>query len=250
MKPERRLSEQSKTSARRRELSHVSSSGFTTFWNHEVREVTHVIESPRPDTEVLNWSAALEPERGLGSASPGQPTMRREAATLCMGVWLMGTVCVSVVAAQDFYTIDRLLANPGNEAFASMVDEIGCGESRSFLRYLASELNRLFFQLWNLSQFGIGAAVLWLVLGIPQASKLKWPVLGMLAVVAFLTIWVTPQVLAVGRNLDFVPREPEPPSLATFRMLHATYTVLEMLKFAVGIVVTAWIFRLPRQAES
>ena len=100
--------------------------------------------------------------------------MRREAATLCMGVWLMGTVSVNVVATQDFYIIDRLLANPRSQTFASMVEQIGRSEARHFLRYLASELNRLFFQLWNLAQFGVGAAVLWLVLGIPQASKLKW----------------------------------------------------------------------------
>ena len=174
--------------------------------------------------------------------------MRRAAAALCMGVWLMGTICVSVVATQDFYTIDRLLASPGNETFARMVEQIGPGESRSLLRYLASELNRLFFQLWNLAQFGIGAAVLWLVLGIPQAFKLRWPLIGMLAVVAFLTIWVTPQLLAVGRSLDFVPRDPEPRSLTTFGMLHATYAILEVLKFAVGILVTVGIFRLPREA--
>ena len=165
-----------------------------------------------------------------------------------MGVWLMGTIFVSVVAAQDFYTIDRLLASPDNETFARMVEEIGPGDSRSLLRYLASELNRRFFQLWNLAQFRIGAAVLWLVLGVPQASRLKWPLIGMLAVVAFLTIWVTPQIMAVGRGLDFVPREPEPQSLATFGMLHATYASLEVLKFAVGVLVAVGIFSLPRQA--
>ncbi len=174
--------------------------------------------------------------------------MRREAAALGMGVWLMGTICVSVVAAQDFYTIDRLLASQDNETFARMVEEIGPDDSRSLLRYLASELNRLFFQLWNLAQFGIGAAVLWLVLGIPQASRLKWPLIGMLAVVAFLTIWVTPQIMAVGRGLDFVPRDPEPRNLATFGMLHATYASLEVLKFAVGVLVAVGVFRLPRQA--
>ena len=44
--------------------------------------------------------------------------MKREAATFCLGLWLMGTVCVSVAAMQDFYTIDRLLADPGNDTFA------------------------------------------------------------------------------------------------------------------------------------
>ena len=173
--------------------------------------------------------------------------MRREAAALCIGVWLMGTVSVIVVAAQDFYTVDRLLANPGNETFARMVEQIGPADSREFLRHLSSELNRLFFQIWNFSQFAIGGAALWLVLGIPQAPRLRWTILGMLAVVLLLTVWVTPQILTVGRSLDFVPREPPPPAMSRFGILHATYTILELLKFSAGILVGVWILRLPRQ---
>ena len=32
---------------------------------------------------------------------------------MIMGAWLMGSVCTSVVATQNFYTIDRLLGHPG-----------------------------------------------------------------------------------------------------------------------------------------
>jgi hypothetical protein len=57
----------------------------------------------------------------------------------------MGTLCVSVVAMQDFYTVDRLLGTSSNNAFAGMVEDLGRESTRSLLRYLASELNRLFF---------------------------------------------------------------------------------------------------------
>ena len=77
--------------------------------------------------------------------------MRAHAAAFCLGVWVMGTVCVSVVAMQDFCTVDRLLTTSSNEAFAGMVEDFGREDSRNFLRYLASELNRLFFRLWNLA---------------------------------------------------------------------------------------------------
>ena len=40
----------------------------------------------------------------------------------CMGAWLMGTVCTAVVATQNFYTIDRLLAAEPNPAFTAVVD--------------------------------------------------------------------------------------------------------------------------------
>ena len=172
--------------------------------------------------------------------------MKREAAALCLGVWLMGTIAVSVVAAQDFYTIDRLLTDRDNATFARMVDQIGPGASRDFLRYLSSELNRLFFQLWNYAQVVIGAVMLWLVAGIRQAPRLKWPVIAMLVIVAFLTVWVTPQTLTVGRALDFVPRDPPPASLSSFGLLHGAYTSLELVKFVIGIGISVWIFRLPR----
>ena len=137
-------------------------------------------------------------------------------------------------------------ADPGNATFAGMVKQIGHDESRSLLRYLASELNRLFFQLWNFAQFGIGGIALWLVLGIPQASRVQWLVTAMLVTVALLTVWITPQILEVGRSLDFVPRDPVPANMSTFGFLHAAYTTLEMLKFAVGVLGVVWIFRLPR----
>ena len=127
-----------------------------------------------------------------------------------------------------------------------MVEDFGRANSRDVLRYLVSELNRLFFQLWNLAQFGIGGAVLWLVWGVPRASRLRGLLLGMLAVVVFLTVWVTPEILTVGRNLDFVARDPEPPTLRRFGMLHATYTILELLKCGVGILAAVWIVGLGR----
>ena len=97
--------------------------------------------------------------------------MKTHAAVFFLGVWVMGTVCVSVVAMQDFYTVDRLLNSSSNETFSGMVEDFGRENSRNFSRYLASELNRLFFQLWNLAQFGIGGAVLWLVWGVPPSVK-------------------------------------------------------------------------------
>ena len=176
--------------------------------------------------------------------------MKREAAALCLGVWLMGTVCVSIVATQNFYTIDRLLTRPDNADFVQLVEQIGTSSARDFLRYLSSELNRLFFQIWNYAQFAIGGVTLWLVVGLREAPKLKWFVLVMLAVLVLLTIWLTPQIVSVGRSLDFVPRDPPPAALQTFGLLHAAYTILEMLKLATGVVAVIWLLRSPRGLAS
>ena len=73
--------------------------------------------------------------------------VKQRLAMFALGVWLAGTILVSVVAAQNFYTIDRLLAESPNATFMSLVERIGRSEARDVLRYLSSELNRLYFRL-------------------------------------------------------------------------------------------------------
>ena len=190
----------------------------------------------------------MTPMQGTAAPPRGQAggDARVHAALFCLGLWVMGTLWVSVVAAQNFFTIDRLLAGPSHAEFTAFVDTAGRETARSVLRYLSSELNRLFFTWWNVAQLGIGAATLWLVWPLADAGRLKLALAAMLLVVAVLAIGLTPPIVAVGRSLDFVPRDPLPPALATFGRLHAAYTVLELLKCAAAILVAAWLVRRGR----
>ena len=65
----------------------------------------------------------------------------------------------------------------------------------------------------------------------------------MLLVVLFLMVFITPPVLRIGRILDFVPRDPAPPQMRTFGLLHTTYTVFSVINLVLGILVTLWIQR-------
>lgn len=158
-----------------------------------------------------------------------------------LGAWLAGTILVSVVATENFYTIDRLMARSPNSTFTSLTERLGKSETRNVLRYLSSELNRLYFQLWNATQLVLGILVLWLLAGNRSPAKARWGVVGMLALVVLMIVWLTPQIVSVGRSLDFVPRDPVPPALARFGLLHGAYLLLEACKLLVGIVVTVWI---------
>ncbi len=155
-----------------------------------------------------------------------------------MGVWLTGTIATAVVATENFYTIDRLLEGKPNQAFAADIDKFGHDATRELLRYLSSELNRLYFQLWNLAQLAVGIVALWLVVKLPAATKPKWWIVWMLAIVLFLTAFITPFILSVGRSIDFVPRDPPPDGLRTFGLLHAAYTVFDGVMLILGIMAT------------
>jgi hypothetical protein len=64
-----------------------------------------------------------------------------------------------------------------------------------------------------------------------------------LAVVVLLLVYLTPAIVTLGRELDFVPRDPPPPGMSRFWVLHAAYTSMEMLKLAAGLLVCGLIAR-------
>jgi len=174
--------------------------------------------------------------------------LKQRWTLVAMGAWIAGTVCMSVVATENFYTIDRLFAGSPNGAFSRAVQQLGQPQARELLRYLSSELNRLYFQIWNVAQIAIAALVLWLLAGSREQDpagrrRVTRGVLAMLASVVLMLGWLTPAIVSQGRSLDFVPRDPAPPGLQRFWVLHAAYTSLEMIKLVIGIVVTWWIAR-------
>ena len=75
-------------------------------------------------------------------------------------------------------------------------------------------------------------------------------VLGISFAVVLMLVWLTPAIVSLGRSLDFVSRDPPPPGMQRFWVLHAAYTSLEMIKLVVGIVVTAWVTRTASPAPS
>jgi hypothetical protein len=158
-----------------------------------------------------------------------------------MAVWLMGTVVMAVVATQNFYTIDRLMESSSHPVFVADIEKLGHDAARDLLRYLSSELNRLYFQYWNLAQLPLGILALWLVIKIPGSDNAKKQIVAMLGIVLFLTVLITPRMLSVGRSIDFVPRDPPPDGLRTFGLLHAAYSVFDGIELILGIIVTLWL---------
>ena len=89
--------------------------------------------------------------------------MKLRWALVVMGMWIMGSICMSVVATENFYTIDRLLETSPNVEFHRSVQQLRHAPARDLLRYLSSELNRLYFQTWNVAQLVLGGLALWLL---------------------------------------------------------------------------------------
>jgi hypothetical protein len=175
--------------------------------------------------------------------------MKLRWALVVMGMWIMGSICMSVVATENFYTIDRLLETSPNVEFHRSVQQLGHAPARDLLRYLSSELNRLYFQAWNVAQLVLGGLAWWLLatsraslaMQNMQRRRALWGVAAMLGVVVLMLGYLTPQIVSLGRSLDFVPRDPAPPGMQKFWILHAAYTSLEMVKLLTGLMVAWWL---------
>jgi hypothetical protein len=176
--------------------------------------------------------------------------MKERWLLLLLGAWGMGSLVLLFVAPTNFRLIDELLAHSGSQSFHSVVERVGHDATRELLRYLSSELNRKFFLLWNVVQVGLSVALVWLSRALPAARRVAAALLVAAALVGVLLI-VQPLITRLGRSLDFVPRQPPPPALAQFQLLHVAYTVIELLKLVALALAALWSLRAaPRAAAT
>jgi hypothetical protein len=162
-----------------------------------------------------------------------------------LGAWLMGSAIAFAVAPTNFHRIDELLAASDNASFRALIERVGAADTRDLLRYLASELNRVLFAGWNVAQAGLGTLALVFAWRARAERSLRRLVLAATLIVAVLLLVLTPWITGVGRSLDFVPREPPPPQLGRFQLLHVAYTALDVIKVA---CLSIALYRIVRAA--
>ena len=168
-----------------------------------------------------------------------RPHLANSLRLSLMGAWLMGTVFLWVIATENFRRVDAVLSSPHSE-FHQRLEPLPAGEARVVLRFLASELNRFYFTVWGWSQLILGGVILILSLRM-AADRFDLGLLGaMWILAATLILWVTPSIIEIGRQVDFVPRSPPPPQMDTFWRYHLAYTSTDLIKFGVGLF---WLLR-------
>ena len=171
---------------------------------------------------------------------------RHRIAAFLSGCLIVGSLFMIFVATQNFQTVDRVLATPAPEA-SEMFQTLGPDNSRLLLRYLAGEENRLFFVSWELAQIALGVLLTAILLsgmrsGLPAGRNRLLAGLagGMVIVALFQHFRVTPEMIALGREIEFGAGAGSP-AYTQFWRLHGLYGVLEVAKLALVMVVAAFL---------
>jgi hypothetical protein len=163
----------------------------------------------------------------------------RRLACFLLGAWLAGGLFMATVATQNFRSVDRLLARPAVPA-ARQMQKLGPVAARTLLRYLVSEQNRTYFETWGILEMAIGGLLLMVLLfgSTERAFTLLLAAL-MLLIVLIQRLVLTPEIVDLGRTIDFVPAARPSPERAHFWVLHSIFSGLELLKWALAFFLTA-----------
>ncbi|TAM78848.1 MAG: hypothetical protein EPN47_20945 [Acidobacteria bacterium] len=152
-----------------------------------------------------------------------------------LGMWVGWTLFMWFAATRSFRTVDEVLKLPPAQ-FSSDAQSMKPGQTREVLRYLASEINRTYFRAYGWGQLVLGTVLLFLLAWKTPRNGLNAAIAAiMLFIVIILTLGVMPQIIALGRNIDFLPRTPPPPGYQRFWKLHMTFTGLDGTKLLCGI---------------
>ena len=167
--------------------------------------------------------------------------MTRTARSACilMGAWLALTPFMWFAATRTYRSVDRVLAvnDPDFQAAIKPIHSQTSGDSiRPVLRHLASEINRSLFAGYSATQIALGMAVLLLLFrSSPRDNVAVALTSAMLALVLLLARFVQPQIVALGRQIDF--GLPPAGIVHRFWTFHVIFTVLDGVKLILGLGV-------------
>jgi hypothetical protein len=146
------------------------------------------------------------------------------------------------LAAGSIHSVDRLLARP-NAVARLEVRELGPAQARLLLEYQAAEQVRSCQEIWEVAQIVLGALFFFFLLFGTTENKFPMAlVLSMMLIVLLQRFLLTPELISIGRSVDFAPdvQSTERTRLEVLRMVSFG---VEILKLGLGCMLAARLIR-------
>lgn len=164
----------------------------------------------------------------------------RRLALFFLGMWIGVSLFVAFAATRNFASVDSLLQAPPEPA-AQVLKSLPPDSARRLLRHLVGEENRSYFENWELAQFGLGLLIAALLFIEPRTRKLAAFPCGMLLLVVFLHFKVTPEVVWLGRQIEFLPAAAASAERREFASMHSIYGAMELTKLLLGLILAGFL---------
>lgn len=172
-------------------------------------------------------------------------------AVAILAAWIMSTLCMWFAATSSFATVERVMQS-GQPELVELTKPLGEASTRMLLRHVASEINRSVFWGYGALQIGLGAILFLLLWKQKPRNHVDVGVVAtMLALSVILTLVITPLIVSIGRDIDFLPRNPPPAVMPRFWALHGSFTGLDGVKLLAGIgLLLRWMFKFKNPQDT
>jgi len=161
-------------------------------------------------------------------------------ACFLLGLWLGGSLFWVWLDTGSLRAVDRLLDQP-NPAVAQQLETLGRADARPLLRYQVAEVNRWYAESWETVQLFFGTFLFFFLLfGTGEDKSSLLAVLLMVAIVVAQRFLLTAQLVGLDRTLDFTPNL-SIQERNRFHAIHTVYYALEMLKWGLGLGLSAFL---------
>jgi hypothetical protein len=168
---------------------------------------------------------------------------------MILGAWLGGGFLLMYLASNGFERVTGILGGPPPQV-AKTLQAIPPADQRALLRYVVVEQNRFYFETWENTEFVVGfALILLFFLGL-ESRLMSALTLGMVLVVAFQHLMITPELNYLSRSIEFIPWTAESAPRDQFWKLHTLYIVLDILKIALGALVGVLLITAQRRRRA
>jgi hypothetical protein len=144
---------------------------------------------------------------------------------------------MDVTAIVNFHAVDRFLADPGIPA-AQLIHNAGHENIRVLLRRTAGEANGWLFEQWEWIQLVTALSLLLVFIFGSRPPKIPMALCGLMMILVLVERFaLTPNIIRLGRIIDFLPAGPQMPDRVGFNWYHRAYSMLEIAKLVAGFAI-------------
>jgi hypothetical protein len=174
----------------------------------------------------------------------------RRFACLLLGMWLAGILLMTWVDWERTRSVDAVL-NGGNPAVWVRLKALAPEDARMLLAYQANEQARWYQGIWENAQVFWGAIFFAFLLFGTREGKLALGLsLGMFAMVLAERFLLSPEMLGLGRIIDFIRADLHSGERNEYWVLHNTYRMVELVKLGAGcMLATVLLAGYPRRSQ-
>jgi hypothetical protein len=147
-----------------------------------------------------------------------------------LGGWFVATIFMGWVASGNFHVMKPDFLPKTEQVYKA----IPIADRPLALKYAANELNRYFFTYYDLIQVFVALAACGLFAASRRGGSFVWTclILCLLTSLSF-EFYFLPVIVDLGREIEFMARDPMPPEVKRFGLLHGINLLLEMGKLLI-----------------